>query len=129
MRRAYDAIVIGAGVMGASFAFHLARRGPGGSPSSNDAPSARATPASPAQSYRMHYTNEQETRLALASQPYFQHWSEIRRGTSGFTQDGFPAIGRAGQRRAAAPQRRAASALGVKTRAIGPEELRQVQRR
>lgn len=29
MRRAYDAIVIGAGVMGASVAFHLARAGAG----------------------------------------------------------------------------------------------------
>src|SRR6266511_2936870 len=84
-----EAIIIGAGVMGASLAFHLTRAGMrrvavldkkglcGG-----------MTPKSGAL-VRMHYTNEPEARMAFAGLRYFQHWQEMVGGECGFTRTGF----------------------------------------
>ena len=41
---------------------------------------------------RMHYSNEPETRLAFASLPYFQNWSDLVGGSAGFQPVGFLAL-------------------------------------
>jgi sarcosine oxidase subunit beta len=38
---------------------------------------------------RMHYSNEPEARMALASLRYFQHWHDLVGGECGFTRTGF----------------------------------------
>ena len=76
MNQTYDAIVIGAGVMGASVAFHLAERG------LKVAILERKVTASGATGYssglvRMHYDLKVECELAFISyKNYYSNWKE-----------------------------------------------------
>ncbi|OGO34910.1 MAG: hypothetical protein A2Z16_06710 [Chloroflexi bacterium RBG_16_54_18] len=83
-----DAIIIGAGVHGASLAFHLSLRG------LKPLILERRFLASEASGYssglvRMHYDLELESRLAWDSFQYFRSWSEIVGGECGFSRTGF----------------------------------------
>ncbi len=99
MNSTYDAIVIGAGVMGASIAFHLAERG------LKVAILERKVTASGATGHssglvRMHYDLAAESELTFASyKNYFSNWKERVGGTSsplsascGFIKTGFMQI-------------------------------------
>ncbi|NWG06708.1 MAG: FAD-binding oxidoreductase [Chloroflexi bacterium] len=89
MTQTYDAIVIGAGVMGASIAFHLAERG------LKTAILERKVTASGATGHssglvRMHYDLAAESELTFKSyQLYFSHWKERVGGECGFQRTGF----------------------------------------
>jgi len=87
-----DYIILGAGVMGASIAFQMARRkagrilvldknhvGSGGSSRSSAL-------------VRMHYSFAPEVRLALVSLQMFRHWSEIVGEEGAFRRTGFVRI-------------------------------------
>ena len=92
MNQTYDAIVIGAGVMGASIAFHLAERG------LKVAMLERKVAASGATGHssglvRMHYDLAAESELTFASyKNYFSNWKERVGGECGFQQTGFMQI-------------------------------------
>jgi len=92
MTQTYDAIVIGAGVMGASIAFHLAERG------LKVAILERKVTASGATGHssglvRMHYDLAAESELTFASyKHYFKNWKERVGGECGFMQTGFMQI-------------------------------------
>jgi sarcosine oxidase subunit beta len=94
MNQTYDAIVIGAGVMGASIAFHLAERG------LKTAILERKVSASGATGHssglvRMHYDLAAESELTFKSyQLYFSNWKERVGGECGFQQTGFLQIAR-----------------------------------
>src|SRR5512146_487423 len=83
-----DVIVIGAGVQGASLAFHLAERGARVIVVERSGVAAGATGRSSGL-VRMHYDLLAETRLAWASFPYFRDWAERVGGDCGFTRTGF----------------------------------------
>lgn len=89
MTQTYDAIVIGAGVMGASIAFHLAERG------LKTAILERKVTASGATGHssglvRMHYDLAAESELTFASyKNYFGNWRERVGGECGFQNTGF----------------------------------------
>jgi sarcosine oxidase subunit beta len=89
MTQTYDAIVIGAGVMGASIAFHLAERG------LKVAILERKTVASGATGYssglvRMHYDLAVEAKLTFVSyKNYYSNWRERVGGECGFINTGF----------------------------------------
>ena len=89
MTQTYDAIVIGAGVMGASIAFHLAERG------LKTAILERKVTASGATGHssglvRMHYDLAAESELTFASyKNYFGNWKERVGGECGFINTGF----------------------------------------
>jgi len=89
MTQTYDAIVIGAGVMGASIAFHLAERG------LKTAILDRRNVASGATGHssglvRMHYDLAAESELTFKSyRLYFSNWKERVGGECGFQQTGF----------------------------------------
>ena len=118
-----DVIVVGAGVQGASLAFHLARRGSNVLVLERSAVGAGATGRSSG-FVRMHYDLELETRLAWASYPYFANWADrVGEGDPGFVRTGFlqlvpAAVADALRANVAAHQR-----LGVPTQAIGPEDV------
>jgi sarcosine oxidase subunit beta len=120
---AADVIIVGAGVQGASLAFHLARRSVGVLVLERSSVAAGATGRSSG-FVRMHYDLESESRLAHASLPYFESWAEVvGEGDCGFVRTGFvqlvPAELAASLRANVAMQR----GIGVVTQLIGPSEL------
>jgi sarcosine oxidase subunit beta len=83
-----DAIIVGAGIHGASLAFHLAERG------LRPIVVEKATVASGATGrssgmVRMHYDVEADARLAWRSLAYFADWDERVGGDAGFNNVGF----------------------------------------
>ena len=89
MTQTYDAILIGAGVIGASLAFHLAERG------LKTAILERRVSASGATGHssglvRMHYDLAAESELTFVSyKNYFSNWRERVGGDCGFMNTGF----------------------------------------
>lgn len=84
-----DVIVVGAGVQGASLAFHLARRGARVLVLEAQSVAAGATGRSSG-FVRMHYDLESDARLAFASFPYFHSWQDqVGAGDCGFVRTGF----------------------------------------
>ena len=116
-------IVIGAGVVGCSLAFHLARAGArvrvfdkGGICAGMSARSGALV--------RMHYTFAPEAELAWKSHHYFRNWSDIVGGRCGFVETGFAVV--VDERNA--PRLRANVAMlqriGVNTEVVTAAELR-----
>lgn len=83
-----DVIIIGAGVHGASLAYHLARRKLRVLVLEKQHLAAGATGRSSGL-VRMHYDVRQDTELAWVSFGYFRNWKEIVGGDCGFTRTGF----------------------------------------
>jgi sarcosine oxidase subunit beta len=126
MARTYDAIVIGGGVMGASIAFHLARAGTGRIALVERRTICSGNTRKSGAIVRMHYSNDPEAQLALASLAYFQHWDERVGGSCGFRPTGFALlVGPENLERLGRNVRRL-RALGVDTSVLRPDELRDV---
>ncbi len=83
-----DIIIVGAGVQGASLAFHLAQRGLKPLVLERKFIAAGATGRSSGL-VRMHYDVQQDTELAWLSFGYFRNWKEMVGGDCGFTRTGF----------------------------------------
>jgi sarcosine oxidase, subunit beta len=88
MTNTADVIIIGAGVHGASLAFHLALRGVKATILEKKFVAAGATGRSSGL-VRMHYDVKQDTELAWVSFKYFRNWKERVGGDCGFTRTGF----------------------------------------
>src|SRR5574340_1098134 len=88
MRQTADVIIIGAGVQGASLAFHLAQRGVKVIVIEKRFVAAGATGRSSGL-VRMHYDVPQDTQLAWLSFQYFRNWRDRVGGECGFTRTGF----------------------------------------
>jgi sarcosine oxidase subunit beta len=88
MSNTADVIIIGAGVHGASLAFHLAGRGVKPLLLEKNFIGAGATGRSSGL-VRMHYDVRQDSELAWVSFDYFRNWAEMIGGESGFTRTGF----------------------------------------
>ena len=121
-----DVVVVGGGVNGASIAYSLAAKGVKCVLVEKGAVASGASGRSSAL-VRMHYTNEWDARLALASFPVFRHWSELMGGPPVFTHTGFvnvvaPAF--ADNLRKNVEMLRG---IGVNTRAVTPAELLELQ--
>jgi sarcosine oxidase, subunit beta len=119
-----DVVIIGAGVNGASLAYHLALAGVHHIIILEKRVAAAGATGLSSGLVRMHYTNEVEARLAHASFHYFQHWADIIGGDCGFVETGFirtvaPHNVEKLQATVAMLQR-----VGVDTRLIDPSELR-----
>ena len=116
-------IVVGAGVVGCSIAFHLARAGArvrvfdkGGICAGMSARSGALV--------RMHYTFAPEAELAWKSLHYFRNWSESVGGRCGFVETGFAVV--VGERNAARLRTNVAmlQRVGVDTEVVTAAELR-----
>jgi sarcosine oxidase subunit beta len=88
MPQNFDAVIIGAGVMGTSIAFHLTERGLKPLILERNQVGFGATGSSSGL-VRMHYDLEVESHLAWLSFQYFQNWRERVGGECGFTRTGF----------------------------------------
>lgn len=92
MSQNFDAIIIGAGVMGASIAFHLAERGLKTAILERNVTASGATGHSSGL-VRMHYDLAAESELTFASyKHYFNNWKERVGGECGFQKTGFMQI-------------------------------------
>lgn len=88
MTQNFDAIIIGAGVVGVSIAFHLAERGLKPLIIERKQIGFGATGSSSGL-VRMHYDLEIESQLAWKSFQYFRNWNERIGGECGFRRTGF----------------------------------------
>jgi sarcosine oxidase subunit beta len=88
MSNTADVIIIGAGVQGASLAFHLAQHGIKPILLEKKFVAAGATGRSSGL-VRMHYDVREDTQLAWVSFQYFRNWKELVGGDCGFTRTGF----------------------------------------
>ncbi|HSK92433.1 MAG TPA: FAD-binding oxidoreductase [Candidatus Angelobacter sp.] len=83
-----EAIIVGAGIHGASLAFHLAEAGMRPVVVERNSIAAGATGRSSGL-VRMHYDVEADARLAWRSHAYFVDWAERVGGDCGFVETGF----------------------------------------
>jgi sarcosine oxidase subunit beta len=122
-----DVVVIGAGVMGASVAFHLTRAGVHRVAILDKGAAVSGMTSRSGALVRMHYTYEPEAKLALASLPYFREWSDrVGHGDCGFVETGALCVvgpeNEARMRRAIAMLR----GIGVDTIGVAPDEMRKL---
>jgi sarcosine oxidase subunit beta len=126
MTRTVDVVVIGGGINGASIAHALATRGVRVALVEKNALASGASGRSSAL-IRMHYTNEWDARLAWASFPVWERWTELMGGPRVFTRTGFLSV----VAPAYAPNLRRnvemLARIGVRTTAIGPSEVAALQ--
>ena len=121
-----EAIVVGAGVVGASVAFHLAERGVETLVVDREGPAGGSTARSGAL-VRAHYPTALEADLAWESLTgYFEPWGERIGGGCGFARTGFAYL--AGEERVEALEHNVAlqRGVGVETELVRPEELREI---
>ena len=125
MGETFDVIVIGAGVHGASTAFHLAERGAKVLVLERAAAASGATGRSSGL-VRMHYDLAAESALAWRSYDYFINWEARVGGESGFTRTGFvrivPPAQEANLRANVADQQ----AIGIRTSVIRAADVKQL---
>ena len=87
-----DFVIIGAGVMGASIAFHLARRQAGSIVVIDKEHVGSGGSGRSSALVRMHYSYPPEVQLALISLKMFQHWREVVGEPGDFRKTGFVRI-------------------------------------
>jgi glycine/D-amino acid oxidase-like deaminating enzyme len=125
MPESVDAVVVGAGINGASIAFNLAKRG------LKVAVMERLTIASggtgkSAAIVRQHYSNEVLIRMVKRSRDVFEHFAEEVGGSAGFVKTGYfffvPEYAVEPFHKNIALQQR----MGIRTRAISKEECREI---
>ncbi len=115
--------MVGAGVVGASIAFHLAERGVDTLLLDREGLAAGSTARSGAL-IRAHYPTALEAELAWESlTEYFEPWGDRVGGGCGFTRTGFAYL--VGEENAEALRHNVAlqRSVGVETTLVGPEEL------
>ncbi len=85
-----EVVVVGAGVVGASVAFHLRRLGVGKvTLVERRARGVRCDRPVGCALVRTHYTNDPEASLAIAALPWFTEWADRVGGDCGFVRTGF----------------------------------------
>ena len=122
-----EAIIIGAGVMGASLAFHLTRAGMKSVTVLDKTGLCGGMTAKSGALVRMHYTNEPEARMAFAALRYFQHWQDMVGGACGFTQAGFIMTVTPDNADRLRHNVQMLQRVGVKTSVLTAQELRELQ--
>ncbi len=122
-----DILILGAGVIGASTAFHLARRRPGRVMVLERSGVAHGGSGRSSALIRMHYSYPLEVQLAVKSLETFRHWPEIVGGPDDFRQTGFIRIVPAPETDRLRANVAMQQELGVNTRLITRQELRELQ--
>ena len=122
-----EAIIIGAGVMGASLAYHLTRAGMTHVTVLDKKGLCGGMTAKSGALVRMHYTNEPEARMAFAAWYYFQHWQEMVGGECGFTRTGFVVTVTPDNAERLRKNVEMLQRIGVTTSVITAQELRELQ--
>ncbi len=122
MSNRFDAIIIGAGIMGCSAAFQLAKRGLNVALLEKGNVGDGSTGKSSA-IIRQHYSNELTARMALHSLRVFQNFEDAVGGECGFTATGFVALVDAADQSGLAQNVQMQQSLGIKTELMPPSAL------
>ncbi len=125
MSETADVVIIGAGVHGASTAFHLAERGARVIVLERDAAASGATGRSSGL-VRMHYDLAAECALAWKSFEYFTNWAQRVGGDSGFTRTGFIRIVPEEQEEALRANVADQQRIGIRTSIISAADVREL---
>lgn len=122
-----DVVIVGAGAMGCSLAFHLARAGVRHVSVVDKGAICSGMTFRSGALVRLHYTNAAEARIALLAYRYFHDWDAIVGGDCGFVNTGFLFV--VGPEHLADLQANVAmlQGLGVTTEIVGPEVIREAQ--
>jgi sarcosine oxidase, subunit beta len=121
-----EVVVIGGGANGTSTAFHLTALGVRGVHLVERRSLASGATGKSGALVRMHYTNEQESRLALESLKVFHDFAQVVGGDCGFERVGFLQIVGRGHERALAANVAWQRRLGVNTRQVTADEVRAI---
>src|SRR5437016_9759693 len=92
MTETADILIIGGGVMGASIAYHLAKRGGGRVVLLERHALCNGTTGRSGAIVRQHYSNDFTIRMAKDSLSVFQHFDELIGGDCGFITTGMVVI-------------------------------------
>jgi glycine/D-amino acid oxidase-like deaminating enzyme len=122
-----DIAIVGAGVMGASLAFHLARRQPGSIVVIEKDHVGRGGSGRSSALIRMHYSFPPEVQLALVSLHMFQHWREVVGEPGDFRKTGFVRIVHPNESARLKANVEMQRKLGVNVRLISRAELRELE--
>ena len=122
MANTFDVIIIGAGIMGCSSAYELARRGVNVVVLEKDTVAAGPSGSSSAV-VRQHYSNELTARMALYSLGVFQEFDERVGGECGFVNNGFAVTVEASDYPGLEANVALQRSLGVNTELISVEAL------
>jgi glycine/D-amino acid oxidase-like deaminating enzyme len=125
MSNTADVLIIGAGVQGASLAFHLAQRGVKATVLEKRFVAAGATGRSSGL-VRMHYDTEVDSRLAWESFQYFRDWKERVGGECGFTRTGFVQIVDPGQVEALKANVKMHQRIGIPSLLVSGDDVRRL---
>ncbi len=125
MNTTWDVLIIGAGVHGASLAFHLAERGVKVAVLEKKYIAAGATGRSSGL-VRMHYDLEAEAALAWVSFQYFRDWARRVGGECGFTRTGFLQLVSRHQTDALRANVRMQQRLGIPTLLVTADDVRRL---
>jgi sarcosine oxidase subunit beta len=126
-RESADVVIVGAGAMGCSIAFHLARAGVRSIAVVDKGGICSGMTYRSGALVRLHYTNEHEARIALCAYRYFHEWSDIVGGDCGFVQTGFLMVVGPDDVERLHANVAMLKALGVETEAVTPEDVREAQ--
>lgn len=117
-----DAVIVGAGVHGASLAFHLAELGMRPLVVERSTAAGGATGRSSGL-VRMHYDVPEDAKLAWLSHAYFANWADRVGGDAGFVRTGFVQMVPAEELPALRANVAMQQALGIDTQLIGPDAV------
>ncbi|MGH7915195.1 MAG: NAD(P)/FAD-dependent oxidoreductase [Candidatus Binataceae bacterium] len=126
MVKTADVVIIGAGVMGASIAFNLAKRGVRNVAVLEKKFIAAGATGKSSACVRQHYSTQVGARMAMRSLEIFQNFSEIVGETAGFVRTGY--LMGVGERDYLALKKVIAmqQAVGIKTSLLSPKEIGEI---
>ena len=129
MTRAADVVIVGGGVTGCSIAFHLAEQGVRDVVVLERRFLAAGGTGRSVGVMRQLYPSEATSRMVLHSLRVFQRFQEVTGGEAGYVQCGALLAVGPDQRGALAETVEAQRALGIDTRLIGPDDIRELDPR
>jgi sarcosine oxidase subunit beta len=122
-----DIVILGAGVMGASIAFHLAQRKPGSIIVLDKDHVGHGASGRSSALVRMHYSFPPEVQLALISLRMFQRWHEVVGEAGDFRKTGFVRIVHPNESERLKLNVEMQRRLGVNVQLVGREELKEIE--
>ena len=125
--RTADFLVVGMGVIGASIAFHLAKRGAGRVLVVDRDLPGRGSSGRSSALVRMHYSLPEEVKLALTSLDIFTHWEDYVGRPKSFRKTGFVRLVPAHEVEKLKRNVLMQQELGVRTRLISAQELAEIE--